>query len=607
MLEISARSFSSVIPIHFFTALLMVGIIYLVMPFVTWILLKKESSHDVTTWCAGGFLMGCGLAFLGLRPLVPEWVSYPLANFLLLLGTLARVQALRLMMGSRLQTSLIVQMSCIAIFVFEVIRHGPYDEALRFPFIISVYSLVFFSAAVIAWQFGTKNKSLSAYWIAGTSLFLAISLAARVIEFSLTESGASATQSTFTSAMVGIAALLVGLISHVAFAGVKLEQTRGRLEKLTGEYEGILRTSKDGFFVADTSANLINFNDSLCTILGRERHELSHLDILYPDGDPSAEEIIPRLIQSGFERFEVVHERTDGAQINLEVTVTYLPDEPGWLLGFVRDITIRKRFEVELERRVLARTSDLAVARAEAESANLVRTRFMANVSHEMRTPLQVIVGYAELGKGRYEKLPREQLGDFFKLILAAGQGMQKLIESLLYLAQESWNQHAAIEKSDLRLIVPEVLIGRSIEASRTGAAVPRPKIVFQNLAADIMIRGDETRLRQVIEHLIGNALRFSPADSSVSIIMQYPTDTDASGEQLSIQIVDEGCGVPDSEMLAIFEPFYESSRTASGAGGTGLGLALCKVIIQRHRGTLTVSNRPTGGAIFEIRLPLAW
>jgi signal transduction histidine kinase len=77
--------------------------------------------------------------------------------------------------------------------------------------------------------------------------------------------------------------------------------------------------------------------------------------------------------------------------------------------------------------------------------------------------------------------------------------------------------------------------------------------------------------------------------------------------EQLSIQIIDEGCGVPESEMQAIFEPFYESTRTATGAGGTGLGLALCKVIVQRHRGTLNVTNRPSGGAIFELCLPLVW
>lgn len=73
----------------------------------------------------------------------------------------------------------------------------------------------------------------------------------------------------------------------------------------------------------------------------------------------------------------------------------------------------------------------------------------------------------------------------------------------------------------------------------------------------------------------------------------------------LVIQVMDEGCGIPDKEIDAIFAPFYNSSRTANGVGGTGLGLSLCKSIIKRHKGKLAVSNRPEGGAIFEVLLPI--
>jgi signal transduction histidine kinase len=69
----------------------------------------------------------------------------------------------------------------------------------------------------------------------------------------------------------------------------------------------------------------------------------------------------------------------------------------------------------------------------------------------------------------------------------------------------------------------------------------------------------------------------------------------------VKIQILDQGCGIPEKELRAIFEPFYESTRTATGAGGTGLGLALSSTIIQRHKGRITAGNRPEGGAIFEV------
>ena len=130
----------------------------------------------------------------------------------------------------------------------------------------------------------------------------------------------------------------------------------------------------------------------------------------------------------------------------------------------------------------------------------------------------------------------------------------------------------------------------------------------MENRSSLSVIHGDEALLRQVLEHLIGNALRYSPEQSTIIVRLQdKPTPmqvTQPGGNALSIQVIDEGCGIPEKELAAIFEPFYESSRTATGAGGTGLGLALSKTIVERHKGKLRAANRPEGGAIFEVILP---
>ena len=130
----------------------------------------------------------------------------------------------------------------------------------------------------------------------------------------------------------------------------------------------------------------------------------------------------------------------------------------------------------------------------------------------------------------------------------------------------------------------------------------------MENRSSLSLIHGDEALLRQVLEHLIGNALRYSPEQSTIIVRLQdKPTPiqvTQPGGNALSIQVIDEGCGIPEKELAAIFEPFYESSRTATGAGGTGLGLALSKTIVERHKGKLRAANRPEGGAIFEVILP---
>jgi signal transduction histidine kinase len=267
-----------------------------------------------------------------------------------------------------------------------------------------------------------------------------------------------------------------------------------------------------------------------------------------------------------------------------------------------------QQMQLELERRVLARTAELATARDAAESADAVKTRFMANVSHEMRTPMNGMLGFAKIGKIKVGKASPEELVAYFDKIEQSGNRMLKLVESLLSLAQTAWDEHSRLAEEDLQAISPEQLVSRSIFNMQRTAATRQQKIVLENLSATPGIRGDEARLRQVLEYLIGNALRYSPALTTVTVRLEDRTEQgmahDAVVNWLSIQVIDEGCGVPQKEMNAIFEPFYESSRTATGAGGTGLGLALCRNVVNRHRGRLTAANRPQRGAVFEILLP---
>lgn len=274
------------------------------------------------------------------------------------------------------------------------------------------------------------------------------------------------------------------------------------------------------------------------------------------------------------------------------------------MLGIVRDITQRKQFELELERRLLARTEQLATARAEAEAANAVRTRFMSNMSHEMRTPLNGILGFAELRRDQCAAARPEVLETYFGRILESGKRMQRLVESLLALVEQAWLEHAGFAAGELQPIVPEALVSQCISLAEKTAATRRQQIVLEKASSLPTIQGDETRLRQVIEQLLSNALRYAPDGSTVTVRLADRPARQGTGELLSIQVIDEGCGLPENELQAIFEPFYESSRTSTGAGGTGLGLALCRTIVKRHLGRLTGANRPEGGAVFEITLP---
>lgn len=283
----------------------------------------------------------------------------------------------------------------------------------------------------------------------------------------------------------------------------------------------------------------------------------------------------------------------------------HLKGEDHLLIQFY-DLTERKAQQLELERRVVARTAELATARAEAESASAVKTRFMANVSHEMRTPMSGILGLAEVGRRSVGKASDEVIGACFERILESGRRLHKLTESLLNLAQDAWNEQAGIDVSDLRRISPETLVIQSVGMMEKTAAARGQRIVLEKGGRIPGVLGDEARLRQVLEHLLGNALRYSPEHTTVTVRIAEAPPVDGGPHSVVIQVIDQGCGIPEKELGAIFEPFYESSRTATGAGGSGLGLALSRSIILRHKGTLCASNRPQGGALFEITLPQA-
>ena len=263
-----------------------------------------------------------------------------------------------------------------------------------------------------------------------------------------------------------------------------------------------------------------------------------------------------------------------------------------------------------MEQLVLARTHELATARAEAESANAVKTRFMANVSHEMRTPLQGILGFSEIGRMKAKELDSRRILDYFDNILESGKRMHVLVESLLTLAEDAWRKQAGLDAHQKQVIDLHDFVAEVINLAELRAEKRQQRIVVEIQSTISSFVGDANRLRQVVEHLLNNALTYSPPGTTVTLRVQ---DSQLRGRRgsgikpaLSLLVIDHGCGIPESEMNAVFEPFYQSTRTATGAGGTGLGLPLSRCILQRHNGTMKLTNRPEGGVSAEIVLPIA-
>lgn len=412
------------------------------------------------------------------------------------------------------------------------------------------------------------------------------------------------------------------ILLFLALWGVRSHWTtllqREELRASKEHFHTLFESTSDAVMVLDKH-DILECNGAALNVFGHYSKEdflkLSSTDLSppnQPSGDDSTRlmaENFDKTFQQHKNRFDWVYKRLDSGQtFPAEVLLSPIQIHgQDAIVAVVRDITERKAMQLELERRVLARTEELATARAEAESANAVKTRFMTNVSHEMRTPMNGILGFAEIGKKKATKNAAELYANYFDKILISGKRLYELIESLLKLAEAVWDEQSGDAKNDWKEVNMDILLAQCISMLEKTALGRQQTIELQCSTATPIILGDEPRLRQMLHHLIGNALRYSPDGSQVTVLMLDETDTSKRSHMLKIQVIDQGCGIPEKELGAIFEPFYESTRTATGAGGSGLGLALSTNIIRRHQGRITAANKPEGGAIFEILLPNAF
>jgi signal transduction histidine kinase len=225
-------------------------------------------------------------------------------------------------------------------------------------------------------------------------------------------------------------------------------------------------------------------------------------------------------------------------------------------------------------------------------------------MSHELRTPMHAILSYGNLG---LESDNPEKHKKYFKRIVESSDRLMLLINDLLDLSKlEAGQVTLELAIHDLRMIVLEAV--EELDILTKGRTV---SIDVSNLNTSLLIECDALRMGQVIRNLLSNAIKFSPENGRICLRSKFITaanqlvDAQSNASAIAISVSDEGQGIPESELLSIFEKFIQSSKTSSKAGGTGLGLSICREIIQYHSGSIRAFNNDTTGATFTFTLPL--
>jgi two-component system OmpR family sensor kinase len=236
----------------------------------------------------------------------------------------------------------------------------------------------------------------------------------------------------------------------------------------------------------------------------------------------------------------------------------------------------------------------------ERRASEAALRRFLADASHELRTPLTSIRGYAELFRRGADADPGDTAIAMRRIEQESGR-MGVLVDDLLFLARAGHGRPVAHDPVDLvRIADDAVLDARALDGSRT---------ISLTAPAELVVMGDEARLRQVCANLLSNALAHTPAGTAVRVGVARE-----NGDAV-LEVQDDGSGVDPEAAPHVFEPFYRADpsrgRAAAAAAaedgsGTGLGLAIVAAVAEAHAGAASVNSVPGEGATFTVRFPLA-
>ncbi len=353
----------------------------------------------------------------------------------------------------------------------------------------------------------------------------------------------------------------------------------------------VLDKTADAIFWSDESGQFVYVNDAACHSVGYNRHELLSMAVSDIDRTRDVEQFITFaqvLLQERVATLETVHSRKDGTSFPVELVVNRLEyGGRSYLCGFARDISQRRQAE-----------ETLLQAKEAAEAATRAKNQFLANISHEVRTPLTGIMGMSQLL--HLTTLSEEQL-EYLHNLDSSSQSLLVIINDLLDLTRiEAGGMRLERAAFQPRALAEEVLRVHQPTARRKGIALH----LDLDETVPLRLLGVPQRIKQVLHNLLGNAVKFTDQGAvTLTIRVEQP---DGAGLWLRCSVADTGIGIPADTLARLFTPFTQADSSISRLyGGTGLGLAICRRLTELMGGSITVESTPGLGSCFQTLLPV--
>ncbi|HEY2712030.1 MAG TPA: ATP-binding protein [Chthoniobacterales bacterium] len=363
------------------------------------------------------------------------------------------------------------------------------------------------------------------------------------------------------------------------------------LEASEQNFRQIFEEAPIGMAVVGLDERFRQANAAFCQMVDYSQEELitrTPLDITDPeDVAPHRQWAQEMLSSNGSNRVEKRYRRKGGEVVWSTRSGCIIRDgvgEPRHFLIMVEDISERKRAEAALRE-----------AKEEADRANCAKSEFLSRMSHELRTPLNAILGFGQLLEG---ESPTESQSDAISHILGAGRHLLELINEVLDIS--------GIEAGRLQLSVEPVSVA---EAIRQAVDLMRPLAVERAIEICLPLRiddrlhvlADRQRLRQVLLNLLTNGMKYTRVGGMVRVSVD-----ERNWEKIRLIVSDTGVGIPTEKFSRLFTPFDRLGAEYSNVQGTGLGLALCRRLMEAMKGCIAVESTPGRGSSFSIELPRA-
>ncbi|MEE9356345.1 MAG: ATP-binding protein [Methylococcaceae bacterium] len=372
--------------------------------------------------------------------------------------------------------------------------------------------------------------------------------------------------------------------------------------------EDIFHSIQDCIIVIDKNLTIKTINPAVLRLLDTEKQKLigSSLNTIIGTQDGTLLSVDDLLKLAHKPDTEFVLKTHQNTKIPILFSVGQLHDASGEMNGMVctaKDITTQKIIQQELQNHrenletlVEEKIHDLRIAKESAESANQAKSEFLANMSHELRTPMHAILSFANIGAKRIDHWEKHKQVENLNRIHSSADRLSKLLNDLLDLSKlESDAMEYDMKSHNIHTIVQGVL--NEVGTLAHGQSI---KIQVQEHKNPLHIECDKGKIHQVMLNLLANAIKFTPEDRHIRI------SHSVNEGFLTVSVSDEGLGLPEDELLAVFDKFIQSKKTKTGAGGTGLGLAISREIVLAHHGKIWAENNFQGdGAIFSFSIPL--